>query len=170
MSMLTQETIWRPFVALDPNSGTSGLSWEPTAGCRRSIAAAVEHAVIEAPVVELEIGTDGTLLAATPGAKEPLAAVSPSCLVASALDASLADPADAAAELRELEGDSSGLWPPCGQQDPRARQWPLTRHCLPILARLGGVMRPLGKIARFADREHPGWQPHSAVCPCRYRG
>jgi hypothetical protein len=67
--------------------------------------AAVEEAVIEALFVELAIALDGTLLAASPGAEEPLAAVSLSALVASALDASRADGHGDPSELRDLEAE-----------------------------------------------------------------
>jgi hypothetical protein len=65
----------------------------------------VEGVVINALFVELAIALDGTLLAATPGAEEPLATVSLSGLVASALDANLADADYDRAGLRELEAE-----------------------------------------------------------------
>lgn len=66
--------------------------------------AAVEE-VIEALFVELAIALDGTVLAATPGADEPLATGSLSALVASALDATLADTDRDPSELRDLEAE-----------------------------------------------------------------
>ncbi len=123
MSMSAEPTTCRPFVTVELADSKYHLGYDAGArrlACVRLPRAAVEEAVIEALFVELAIALDGTLLAATPGTEEPLAAVSLSALVASALDASLADHADAAAELRELEGELERPWRTCGRQYSRA--------------------------------------------------
>jgi hypothetical protein len=108
MSMNAGPTTCRPFVTVELADGRYRLGYD--AGARRLASvrlprAAVEEAVIEALFVELAVALDGTVLAATPGAEEPLATVSLSVLVASALDAALADAHSDPSELRDLEAE-----------------------------------------------------------------
>lgn len=108
MSMTAEPTTCRPCVTVELADGRYRLGYD--AGARRLASvrlprAAVEEAVIEALFVELAIALDGTLVAATPGVEEPLAMVSLSALVASALDANLADADHDRAGLRELEAE-----------------------------------------------------------------
>jgi hypothetical protein len=108
MSMTTESATCRPFVTVELADGRYRLGYD--AGGRRLASvrlprAPVEGVVIDALFVELAIALDGTLLAATPGAEEPLATVSLSGLVASALDANLADADYDRAGLRELEAE-----------------------------------------------------------------
>jgi hypothetical protein len=106
--MNAEPIICRAFVTVVLADGRYRLGYD--AGARRLASvllprAAVEEAVIEALFVELAIALDGTLLAATPGVEEPLATVSLSALVASALDANLADGDSDSCELRDLEAE-----------------------------------------------------------------
>jgi len=107
MSMSEQE-VWRPFVALELADGSYRLGYDAGTRPRASVRlprAPVEGLVVQAPFFELEIGTDGMLLATTPAAEEPLATASLSALVRAALDGHLADQARAPVELRGLEAE-----------------------------------------------------------------
>jgi hypothetical protein len=108
MSTTAESTTCRPFVTVELGDGRYRLGYEARARRLASVRlprAAVEEAVIEALFVELAIAPDGTVLAATPGAEEPLSTVSLSALVASALDAALADADSDPSELRDLEAE-----------------------------------------------------------------
>jgi hypothetical protein len=113
MSMTAEPTTCQPFVTVELGDGRYRLGYD--AGARRLASvqlprAAVEEAVIEALFVEIAIALDGTLVAATPGAQEPLATMSLSALVASALDATLADADSDPSELRHLEAELAGAF------------------------------------------------------------
>jgi hypothetical protein len=108
MSTTAEDTTCRPFVTVELADGRYRLGYD--AGARRLASvrlprAAVEEAVIEALFVELAVAPDGTVLAATPGVEEPLSTVSLSALVASALDATLADGDSDPSGLRDLEAE-----------------------------------------------------------------
>jgi hypothetical protein len=103
---MSEQDAWWPFVALELANGSYQLGYD-TGGRMKAFVrlprAVVEEVVVQALFVELEIGTDGTLLAITPAAVEPLGTASLSALVTAALDGNLAGQARAPVELRGLE-------------------------------------------------------------------
>jgi hypothetical protein len=98
----------RPFVAFNLADGRYLVGCD--AGGRRAASVrlprgTVEQAVLEALLVELEMGADGRLLATTPCAAEPLAAANLFTLVVSALEANVAGRPTDPDQLRGLEAE-----------------------------------------------------------------